>query len=575
MKEVREMNIPRLLDASWLRRQYLNKALKPKDVIDEIIKRSKEDERFNIWITPPDCSFIEPYLERLSEISIENAPLWGIPFAIKDNIDLEGVRTTAGCEAYGYMPEESAVVVKKLIAAGAIPVGKTNMDQFATGLVGTRSPFGETHNALKEELISGGSSAGSAVAVARGQAVFSLGTDTAGSGRVPAALNNLHGFKPSLGAWSTKGIVFACESLDCISVFAHSIEECIGVDKVVRGYEKSDPWSRNVAPISNESPKIIYLPKDLPHFFGDFSKEYEASWKLAVKKLLSLGVVIQYIDYALFEKAAAILYEGPWIAERWATLGDFVNSHAGELNNVTEKVLRSGSALDAATLFKAIHKLKEYQLEVGKLLENGVLIMPTAGGTYSREAVNKDPIGTNSNMGRYTNHCNLLDLCAINIPAGFSKENLPFGITLFGLSGNEGWLFELANKFKNKTTFLAVCGLHMRGLPLEHQMHQYGANFVREDATEKCYAFIKLLAHPSKPGLIRKNEGGASIKLEIWEMPNSRLGDFLNEIPPPLGIGTITLLDGSSVLGFLCEEYASKEAEDITKHGGWRVAIDN
>lgn len=568
------MNIPRLLEASWLRRQYLRGALKPEDVIREIIKRSKADSHFNIWITPPEEALIKPYLEGLSKMNIESSPLWGIPFAIKDNIDLAGTATTAGCEAYSYIPEESAVTVQKLIAAGAIPVGKTNMDQFATGLVGTRSPYGETHNALKEELISGGSSSGSAVAVARGQAVFSLGTDTAGSGRVPGALNNIYGFKPSHGAWSTKGIVFACESLDCINVFANTLEDCLEVDKIVRAYEDADPWSKVFYSIKPEAPEVIYLPKEPPHFFGDFAKAYEAAWQQAVKKLHNLSIKIEYIDYSLFEKAAAILYEGPWIAERWAALGEFVNSHEGQLYPVTEKILRSGDALDAAALFKAVHKLKAYQMEAKKLLKGGVLVMPTAGGTFTREQVGSEPITTNGNMGKYTNHCNLLDLCAINIPAGFAAENLPFGITLFAQSGQENWLFELAQKFKNKTTLLAVCGLHMRDLPLERQMHQYGAHFVREAETANCYQFIKLPTTPSKPGLIRKTEGGASIKLEIWEMPNSSLGDFLNEIPSPLGLGTITLSDGTTVLGFLCEAYAAETAEDITNYGSWRVAIN-
>jgi allophanate hydrolase len=565
--------IPDSLSIAWLRGQYLNQTLTPEEVIAAIIRRAKADERFNIWITSPSEALIQPYLEGLKSIAIESAPLWGIPFAIKDNIDLAGIPTTAGCPDYAYEPEQSAVVVAKLIAAGAIPVGKTNLDQFATGLVGTRSPFGETSNAWREELISGGSSSGSAVAVARGQAVFALGTDTAGSGRVPAALNNLYGFKPSCGAWSIRGIVPACVSLDCICVFANSMAECLLVDQTVRGFEATDPWSRNIPAPRAELPRKLYLPKERPHFFGSYAKEYEAAWASAERKLLNLGVAIERIDYQLFDKAAAILYEGPWIAERWAQLGDFVNAHPRGVHEVTANILRSGSNLDAAALFQAIHQLQEYKSEAVKLLQGAVLVMPTAGGTWTREEVRRDPIATNREMGRYTNHCNLLDLCAVSVPAGFAGERLPFGITFFALSGQEGLISAVAEKFASGSTRLAVCGLHMRGFPLESQMLQYGAGFVREDRTAPCYQLVKLPTVPAKPGLIKRAQGGASIDVEIWEMPDANLGGFINQIPAPLGIGRVELLDGSSVLGFLCEAYIAAAAADITQFGGWRNAV--
>jgi allophanate hydrolase len=567
-------SIPYSLSIPWLRRQYLNKTLTPQAVITEIIKRAKEDEQFNIWITPPGETLIQPYLDSLNSIEIESAPLWGIPFAIKDNIDLQGIATTAGCPDYAYEPKENAIVVEKLIAAGAIPIGKTNMDQFATGLVGTRSPFGETHNALREEMISGGSSSGSAVAVARGQAVFALGTDTAGSGRVPAALNNIYGFKPSCGAWSVKGIVPACISLDCISVFANSLAECLMVDKVVRGFEATDSWSRNIPVPRPELPQKLYLPKEKPHFFGTYAKEYEAAWAAVERKLFSLGFEIVRIDCTLFEKAAAILYEGPWIAERWAELGDFIDAHPQGAHEVTEKILRSGSNLDAAVLFKAIHQLQAYKLQAAKLLQEAVLVMPTAGGTWTREEVRRDPMLTNREMGRYTNHCNLLDLCAASIPAGFAGEKLPFGITAFALYGQEGLIAAVGEKFKNGSSRIAVCGLHMRGFPLESQMFQYGANFVKEDLTAPCYQLVKIPTVPPKPGLIKRAKGGASIKLEIWEMPDENLGGFISQIPAPLGIGRIDLMDGSSVLGFVCEEYIASSSEDITQFGGWKDTVE-
>jgi allophanate hydrolase len=565
--------IPRFLSAHWLRKQYLNKTLTPQNVIGEIITRAKADQRFNIWITPPDYSWIEPYLEGLNSLDIESAPLWGIPFAIKDNIDLKSVPTTAGCPEYAYYPGDSAIVVKKLIAAGAIPIGKTNMDQFATGLVGTRSPYGEVHNALREELISGGSSSGSAVAVARGQAAFALGTDTAGSGRVPAALNDIYGFKPSCGSWSIKGIVPACISLDCISVFANSLADCLIVDQIVKGFEASDPWSRNITASRWEKPKKLYLPEQKLYFYGPYAREYETAWDMAEKKLFNLGFEVQRIDYSFFEKAAAILYEGPWIAERWADLGDFVQTHSEAVHEVTAKILRSGSGLDAAALFKALHQLQAYKLVTNKLLQEAVLVMPTAGGTWSREEVRQDPVGTNLEMGRYTNHCNLLDLSAISIPVGFAGEKLPFGITLFALNGAERLITAVAEKFKNGSSLIAVCGLHMRGFALEYQMYKYGASFVRDDTTAACYQLVKLPTDPPKPGLIKKAQGGASIALEIWEIPNENLGGFINQIPAPLGIGSVSLMDGSTVLGFVCEGYIADVSEDISHFGSWKESV--
>ncbi len=562
--------IPRFLTGAWLRGQYLRQALSPSQVVEEIIKRSQADERFNIWITPPQEALIAPYLERLSTLDIAETPLWGIPFAVKDNIDLAGTPTTAGCPDYAYQPADSAVVVQKLIAAGAIPIGKTNMDQFATGLVGTRSPYGETHNALSEELISGGSSSGSAVAVARGQVAFALGTDTAGSGRVPAALNNIYGLKPSCGAWSIQGIVPACLSLDCISVFANSLADCFLVDQVARGYEATDSWSKTI-PISGlRMPRTVYLPEQELEFFGPYAAQYAAAWEGAKDKLLNLGVPVRRLNYDLFAKAADILYEGPWVAERWADLGEFVSTHPGGVHEVTAQILRSGADLNGADLFKALHQLRAYQAETRKLLEDAVLVLPTCGGTWTREAVRREPLSTNREMGCYTNHCNLLDLCAVSIPAGWAADQVPFGISLFALSGSEGLTAVLAEKFQSATSFIAVCGLHMRGLPLEYQMSQCGAHFVREDFTAPCYQMVKIPTNPPKPGLIKREEGGAAIKLEIWEMPNEQLGYFMSRIPAPLGIGRVQLQDGSSVLGFVCEAYIAESSEDITRFGGWR-----
>lgn len=581
---MRTVEFPKHLTMEWLREKYVNHEMTPKQVIAAIIERAELDAEYNIWITPPSLSFIQPFLDRLASLDPKSLPLWGIPFAVKDNIDVKGVPTTAGCVEFAYTPDEHATVVKRLVDAGAIPVGKTNLDQFATGLVGTRSPFGETQNALRKELISGGSSSGSAVAVARGQVVFSLGTDTAGSGRVPAALNHLVGYKPSLGAWSTKGVVPACASLDCVTVFAHSLNDAMDVDRVARSCDEENPWSKVLSQPTRALPNKLLLPMETPEFYGPFQKEYRNAWLMAVEKIEQMDVPIEYIDTQMFSAAAAILYEGPYVAERWADLGDFVTQHPGTTFPVTEQVLRSGAAekYTAASVFKAMHKLQALKKEAQKLLDDAVFVMPTAGGTWTREQVRENPIATNSDMGRYTNHCNLLDLCAVAIPAGEAAENLPFGITLFSTAQNEGFICGLADYYlhqkepavqrneQKETTLVAVCGLHMRGFPLEKQMQQCGAQFVREDQTAAKYQMIKLPGVPSKPGLIKQASGGSSVQVEIWEMPLENFGAFTSWIPAPLGMGKLELADGTVVPGFICEGYAEQGAEDITALGGWR-----
>ncbi|KQX56886.1 allophanate hydrolase [Paenibacillus sp. Root444D2] len=604
------VEVPEELSISWLRGKYENQELTPQEVIAAIVQRSSDDAGMNIWITPPTMDVIQPYLERLKSVSMADAPLWGIPFAIKDNIDLAGVPTTAGCAEYAYTPAEHSGVVERLIAAGAIPVGKTNLDQFATGLVGARSPYGDAHNALRPELISGGSSSGSAVSVARGQAAFSLGTDTAGSGRVPAALNRLVGYKPSLGAWPTKGVVPACASLDCVTVFAHSLDDALAVDGAVRGLHADDPWSRSVTREAAKLPAKVFLPEGELGFYGPYASEYRDAWDAAVERLkglsVELNIPVEYIDVTLFAEAAAILYEGPWVAERWAALGSFIEANPGIAYPVTERILRSGSAAeyDAASVFHAMHKLQQFKLEARKLLKDAVLVMPTCGGTWTREQVLADPISTNRDMGRYTNHCNLLDLCGVAVPAGDAAAQTPFGITFFALAEEESLICGAAEQFvagavdaelesaaevstpcvagsaaeevavaAAPTTLVAVCGLHMRGYPLEKQMLGCGARFIREDETAAKYSLVKLPTTPAKPGLVKQQQGGAAILLEVWEMPLEAFGGFAAAIPAPLGIGKVELRDGTEVPGFVCEAYAAAGAEDVTALRSWRKVV--
>lgn len=441
-------NFPEKISITWVKQAYKNKELTPFELIDEIMKRVDLTKEKNIWIVPPTHELIDSYINNLPE-DIDNYPLWGIPFAIKDNIDLRGVPTTAACPEYSYLPEKNAFVVQKLIDAGAIPIGKTNLDQFATGLVGTRSPYGEVHNAYDDRMISGGSSSGSAVCVALGQACFSLGTDTAGSGRVPAMLNTLVGFKPSLGAWSTKGVVPACASLDCVSVFANSLEDVLTVNKCAKGYDTECEWSIHYEEKLEKSPTKIYLPKEEPRFFGEYANLYKEKWDKSINRIKDLGVPIEYLDYQMFYDAALILYEGAYVAERWTDLKEFVLSHPNKIFPVTEKILRSGASEEktAARLFEDLHKLQYYKHKTKELLKDAVMVMPTAGGSFTREQVRENPIETNSLMGLYTNHCNLLNLMAIAVPENSYDKNFPFGITIFGNADSENLVEDAAKKF--------------------------------------------------------------------------------------------------------------------------------
>ena len=555
---------PEKLTFEWIRSSYESGELLPEELIEEIIVRSEKYSEKNIWIVPPSHDLIDSFVKKLGGRNAEK-PLWGIPFAIKDNIDLEGRATTAACPDFSYTPKRNAAVVQRLIDAGAIPVGKTNLDQFATGLVGTRSPYGECHNAHQDEMISGGSSSGSAVAVALGLCAFSLGTDTAGSGRVPAMLNSLVGFKPSCGAWSTRGVVPACASLDCVTVFATSLEDADLVDSVARGYDSECAWSKKIEKRGRKVPQKIYLPDKTPEFFGRWKEIYEGKWKKSVERIKRLAIQnsikIEEIDYSMFQKAALILYEGSYVAERWSDLKDFVESHEGKIFPVTEKILRSGAKSEntAEKLFSDIHALQDYRHKAAELLENSVMIMPTAGGSFTREEVRNDPIATNSKMGLYTNHCNLLDLSAMALPENRNDEEFPFGITVFARSDSESLLWSTAFKFmQSESTKLAVCGLHKKGRELESQIVELGGTFLEHTKTSCEYEMFELDTIPKKPGLLKVSPAkkGESIEVDVFSIPKGNLGFFMERVKSPHTIGTITLMSGERVKGFLCESFA-------------------
>jgi allophanate hydrolase len=539
-----------------------------------------------IWILLLSPEQVAGYVARSDAKAGAAQPLKGLTFAIKDNIDLAGVPTTAACPDFAYTAERDATVVARLLAAGAIPLGKTNLDQFATGLVGTRSPYGVPRNPHHPAYIPGGSSSGSAVAVAAGLCDFALGTDTAGSGRIPAGLNNLVGLKPTRGLLSSSGLLPACRTLDCISLFTRTVAEAAKILPVVSGYDESDPYSRSspLVPPSPVNPLRIGVPRaDQLEFFGNDAAR--ALFDAACQRWRDLGATLVEVDFSPFLEAANLLYAGPWVAERYAAIRKFIESRPEALHPVTRQIIAPAVNLRTVDAFQAMYRLAELRRAAEQTLSRvDVLLTPTAGTAYTVEQVMADPIRTNSNLGRYTNYMNLFDLCGIALPAGKLPDNVPWGITLVAPAFHDLKLLQLAALFTGETLpstvatttaeathRVAVCGAHLSGLPLNGQLLSRGARLVRATHTAPQYRLSVLPdTVPPKPGLVRVNEGGASIAVEVWELPLSQFGSFVAAIPPPLGIGTVTLADGEQVQGFLCEASATGGARDITHLGSWR-----
>jgi allophanate hydrolase len=536
-----------------------------------------------VWISRPS----RPAVENLAAAAPAGA-LRGVTFAIKDNIDLAGAPTTAACPEFAYTPAVSAAVVQRLIAAGAVPVGKTNLDQFATGLVGVRSPYGVPVNPFGREFIPGGSSSGSAVAVAAGLCDFALGTDTAGSGRVPASFNNLVGLKPTKGLLSTRGVVPACRSLDCVSIFTRTVGSAAEVLAVAAGYDAGDPFSRPARPpVADEKwPPRLGVPRaDQLEFFGNAGAA--RLFAAAVARWRDFGATIVEIDYAPFAAAARLLYEGPWVAERYAAIKDFIERRPDALHPVTRRIIEGAKPLTATAAFEAGYRLAELRRQAETVWEHiDALLTPTAGTIYTLAEVAADPIRLNSNLGHYTNHFNLFDLCGLAVPAGFLPNGLPWGVTLSAPAFCDDRLLRLGAKFLGEAapgralpapgpmTRVAVCGAHLSGLPLNWQLTQLGATLVKTTRTAPEYRLFALPGTtPPKPGLVRVAAGGAAIAVEVWELPLAAYGHFVAGIPVPLGIGTITLEDGATVQSFLCEAVAVNGAQDVTDHGGWRAYL--
>jgi allophanate hydrolase len=590
-----KMNRGIKLDLGSLRELYKSGVASPADVIAAIYDRISEQPLEPVWISmvPREKALLRA--RRLERDPVGPVrPLYGVPFAIKDNIDLACLPTTAACPAYGYAPARSAPVVQALVDAGAIPIGKTNMDQFATGLVGTRSPHGACSSVFDARYISGGSSSGSAVAVASGLASFALGTDTAGSGRVPASFNGLVGLKPTRGVLSTQGVVPACRTLDCVSILSWTCDDAHTVWSAARGFDADDSFSRLPSAGAEAAPWLaggfrfgVPAASQL-EFFGDDAAA--ALYAQAAERMEALGGRKVEIDFGIFRAAAELLYAGPWVAERYAAIRHFVEAHADEMNPVVRGIIEGARRYSAVDAFEAEYRLSDLRRAAEGQWENmDVLLLPTTGTIYTHEAIAKAPLQLNTNLGYYTNFVNLLDLAAVALPAGVRSSGLPFGVSLIGPAFSEQALLCLADRFHRAQTAvpgdvldLAVCppgciavavvGAHLSGQPLNHELCNRQARLVKTCRTAPGYRLYALDGTmPAKPGLVRDLQfRGPGIEVEVWAMPEHQFGGFVGGVPAPLGIGNALLDDGSTVKSFICEPYALAGATEITRFGGWR-----
>ena len=585
------------LDIATLAAGYAAGSLTPADVVARIYDQISAAGERPVWIS---------VVPRANAMALANAaprgPLYGIPFAVKDNIDVAGLPTTCACPEFAYRPERSATVVQKLEAAGAIVIGKTNLDQFATGLVGTRSPYGIPSSVFDKDYISGGSSSGSAVAVASGLVSFALGTDTAGSGRVPAAFNNIVGLKPTKGLISTRGVVPACRSQDVVSIFALTVADAAHVLSVAEGFDAEDSFART-RPMANE-PALSFsnlrlgVPRGDLEFFGDTAAA--ALYAATISRARGLGAAIVEIDFEPFQSAATLLYSGPWVAERMAAIKVFARQRPDAMHEVVRGIVGGADDISAVAAFEGFYQLADLiRAAEAQWQTMDAMLLPTAPATYRIADVLADPVRLNSNLGLYTNFVNLMDLSALAVPAGFRPNGLPFGVTLIARAFQDDQLAALGDRLHRARdeaklgatpialsatpvyraaakvaamNQIAVVGAHLSGEPLNGQLTERGARLVRTTRTAAGYSFYTLAGTvPAKPGLVCDRAGAGGIEVEIWQLDNAGLGSFMALIPSPLSIGTIALADGSAVKGFLCEAYAIAGAEDITSWGGWRA----
>ncbi len=590
------------LRLATLRAAYREGRATPRQLIAELrAKAAALNPDYHLFIHLLSLEELEPYLAALEKTSPEALPLYGIPFAIKDNIDLAGIPTTAACPAFTYTPETSATLVQQLIDLGAIPLGKTNLDQFATGLNGTRSPYGECRNSVLPEYPSGGSSAGSSLAVALGVASFALGTDTAGSGRVPAALNGLLGLKPSKGLLSNTGLVPACRTLDCITYFTASAAEASELLALTArldpkdGYSRANPAWNDASAFGAPRPFRFGVPRaDQLEFFG--CHEGPVLFTDALDQLKALGGEPREIDFAPFLEAARLLYEGPWVAERYSGAGELIERDPQAVLPVIRDVLAKAPGATAVQAFRAQYRLQELKSQCDAILADlDCVLTPTIGRPVTLDELHAEPVKRNSDLGYYTNFMNLLDYAAVAVPSAIMQNGLPWGVTLFGRAFTDQYLLGLAdalqrqhnlpltggnaiapsssaNAARNDRARLVVCGAHLDGLALNGQLRQRGARLLRATRSAPAYKLYALAGGPPlRPGMLRVTEGGVAIEVEVWELPSAELGSFLTGIPAPLGLGKVQLEDGSWETGFICDAWGLDGAEDISRFGGWRA----
>jgi allophanate hydrolase len=570
------------------------------EIIDHIFARIAEVSDPGIFLHIADRQALAAQSEALGAFDPAAKPLWGIPFAVKDNIDVAGMPTTAACPEYAYLPTSDATVVRLLRQAGAMVIGKTNLDQFATGLVGVRSPYPIPRNAIDPTLVPGGSSSGSAVATAQGIVSFALGTDTAGSGRIPAGLNNIVGLKPSVGAFSTTGVVPACRTLDCVSVFATTVDDVWRVFGVAARHDRDDPYSKAI-PATGYNPLPPMLAIGIPakedrQFFGDTIME--AAYNDALATLTRLGHRLVEVPFGDFYEVANLLYEGAWVAERYAAVKDFFDEKEEIFHPVTRKIYGSARTLSAVEAFKGFYALQALKRKLEPLIASvDLFCVPTAPTHYTLDNLAAEPIRENSRLGTYTNFVNLLDMCGIAVPTGRRADGLPASITFLAVSGRDGLTAAVARDIHQTAGVtlgatgwplppaakavvagneglidLVVVGAHLSGMQLNGQLRDLDARFSREARTSDAYRLYALAGQiPAKPGLIRVDAGkGSEIDIEVWRLTPAAFGAFVAAIPSPLGIGTISLSDGTSAKGFLVEAAAIAGATDITGYGGWR-----
>lgn len=556
------------------------------NVLQDVFARIAAVDDPGIFLHLADLAALESDIAALGAYD-PSRPLWGVPFAVKDNIDVAGMPTTAACPAWTYMPEGDAFAVARLRAAGAIPIGKTNLDQFATGLVGTRTPWPAPRNALDAEIVPGGSSSGSAVAVGHGFVPFALGTDTAGSGRVPAALNGIVGLKPTLGMISASGVVPACRTLDTISIFARNVPDAYAILQAMAGYDATDPYSRKIpAPTLRPAPPAIRVgapDATSREFFGDALQA--AAFARDLERLRQNGAQIVEMDFTPFYDVANMLYDGAWVAERHSVIEDLLTAQPDAVHPVTRAIICKAEGMSATDAFRGIYRLAELRRACEPLIAAvDLLAVPTIPTFYTCTDLKADPVTPNSNLGTYTNFVNLLDLCALAMPTPARGDGRPGSLTLIGPAAQDARLAAVALALDGLTisaqglpddqVAVAVCGAHMSGLPLNHQLTELGGRFLKATSTAPCYSFHALAGGPPvRPGLVRMETGGASIALELWSLPKTALGYLICQIPAPLGLGSIELEDGTRTTGFLCEAAGTLGAKDITAAGGWRQYI--